>query len=87
MLGSLVQVMATSGILISYIFGIGLELSFWWRIMFAFPIIPAVLQLILFATKVRHDTPKWLAKQNDDDTLEAALKTHYDLADIEERVA
>ena len=42
-LGSMVQMQTTMGILVAYIMGLGLSLSFWWRIMFGFPIIIAVL--------------------------------------------
>jgi hypothetical protein len=37
--------------------------------MFGFPILAAMLQLTLFATMVRYDTPKWLAKKDNLESL------------------
>lgn len=62
-LWSLHQVLYVAGLTFSFvlvfILGHFLEPSESWRIIFGFPIVPSVLQLINFTYFYRFDTPKW----------------------------
>jgi hypothetical protein len=75
--GAMTQVMITLGIMISFLFGIGIpenEIDYkpsnntfivrhWWRFMIGFPIILATLQTYLLIFKYPYDTPKILKKK------------------------
>lgn len=83
-LGSLVQFQVTFGIMASNLLCIVLpvyQLSSWtnnlWFFVYAFPIIPAAVQLAVLAFIFDFDTPKWLQNSQRPNEQERALKTIF----------
>ena len=74
-LGNVFQVQVTLGILIAYIVSLPiLWLDVYWLIViFAFPIIPAVIQILLFTYRFKNEPHPWSLKKEKFDDARAAI--------------
>lgn len=86
-MGSMTQLMVNVGILISFLLGLNLsdkktiqenpDGQFWWRFMFAFPIITQVIRTFLLLTVFNFDTVPYLVSKGRDEEAKTVLKKFY----------
>lgn len=78
-LGALFEVNIGVGVFVSYLISLPiLWLDTWWLIfIFGFPILPALIQLLLFATKFKYEPHPWSLKKGKLEDAKAAINLIY----------
>lgn len=83
-LGSLVQFQVTFGIFVAFLMCLMLPVynfHLWtndlWILVYAIPVVPSIIQLLLFFIVYKNDTPKWLNMVNRKKELEIVLRSIY----------
>jgi len=59
----------------------------WWRIVFAWPILIAIIQVSLLMTCFKYDSPSYLKQTGQLDALSALMNKIYDSRQVADRIA
>ena len=60
--------------------------SNWWRVMFAIPIIPAIIRIVSFLKFYKSDTPNYLVQNGREDEAQNRLAEMYQPQYVEEEL-